>query len=92
MSNTDRSAYQDKVIADYYANLDTIMLSKIGEIVSELYLARSDAKKEQLWQRAQKAMTKLKIPDVIIEHVMQEKSPEILAKNLQTWLGQKKKR
>jgi len=91
MAKKEYSQYQRSVISGYYDNLDTIMLGKLGELVTELYLADSKAKKDRLWQRAHKAMAKLKIPPAIIEHIMQKKDVEILAKNLQDWLGGKNK-
>ena len=92
MAKNERSAYQKEVISRYYENLDTIMLGKLGELVTELYLADTPAKKDRLWQRAHKAMTKLKVPPAIINHIMQKKDVEILAKNLQDWLANKKKK
>jgi hypothetical protein len=80
-----RSKYQQKIISNYYDNLDTIMLQKLGELVTELYLAEKPKAKERLWERAEKAMVKLKIKPAIIEHIMKTKSPEILAKNLEDW-------
>jgi len=91
MAKKEYSQYQRSVISGYYDNLDTIMLGKLGELVTELYLADSKAKKDRLWQRAHKAMVKLKIPPAIIEHIMQKKDVEILAKNLQDWQGKKSK-
>ncbi len=85
-----RSDYQKSVISGYYDNLDTIMLAKLGELVSELYLADTEAKKQRLWQRAKKAMTQLKIKPAIIDHIMEKQDVEILAKNLQDWQGGKK--
>lgn len=78
--------------ADYYANLDTIMLDKLGNLVSELYLAESQAKQDRLWQKALKAMEKLNIPPAIIEHIMEKRDVEILAKNLQDWLNHSRKK
>jgi len=92
MAKNERSAYQKEVISRYYENLDTIMLQKLGELVTELYLADTPAKKQRLWQRAHKAMEKLKVPPAIINHIMQKKDVEILAKNLQDWLANKKKK
>jgi hypothetical protein len=86
MAKNKRSAYQKEVISRYYENLDTIMLGKLGELVTELYLADTPARKERLWKRANKAMEKLKVPPAIIDHIMQKKDVEILAKNLQDWL------
>ena len=86
-----RSNYQNKLIADYYDNLDTIMLRKLSELVTELYLAETKAKKDKLWQRANKAMLNLKVPPAILEHIMQKQSVEILAKNLKDWLDKSNK-
>ncbi len=92
MAKNERSAYQKEVISRYYENLDTIMLGKLGEMVTDLYLADTPAKKQRLWQRVHKAMVKLKVPPAIIDHIMQKKDVEILAKNLQDWLANKKKK
>jgi len=92
MAGNEYSQYQKDVISSHYDNLDTIMLRKIGELVTELYLADTQAKKARLWQRAHKAMIKLKIPPAIIDHIMEKKDVEILAKNLQDWLSNEKKK
>jgi hypothetical protein len=91
MAKGDRSEYQADLISRYYDNLDTIMLQKLGELVSELYLADTDKKRDRLWQRVEKAMVKLKVPPMIIAHIMQKRNVEILAKNLQDWLAKSKK-
>jgi len=91
MAKNDYSQYQKDVISDYYHNLDTIMLGKLSELVTELYLADTQAKQNRLWQRANKAMVKLKVPPAIIDHIMKKKDVEVLAKNLQDWLAKKKK-
>jgi hypothetical protein len=91
MTKKEYSQYQKAVISGYYDNLDTIMLGKLSELVTELYLADKEAKKTRLWQRAHKAMVKLKVPPVIIDHIMEKKDVEILAKNLQDWQGGKNK-
>lgn len=91
MAKNNYSQYQKAVISDYYGNLDTIMLQKLSELVTELYLADTPFKQNRLWQRAHKAMVKLKVPPAIIDHIMEKKDVEILAKNLQDWLAKKKK-
>ena len=80
------SKHQQDVISRYYDNLDAIMLGKIQEMVTELYLADSETKQKRLWERAHKAMKKLKIKPNIIEHIMSKKDVTILAKNLEDWL------
>ncbi len=90
MSAKERSDYQKKVIENYYKNLDSIMLQKLSELLTELYLADSEKKKDRLWQRVEKAMKNLKIEPAIINHIMDKKDIEILAKNLQDWQRGKK--
>jgi hypothetical protein len=87
MAKREYSNYQKNVISNYYQNLDSITLVKLGELVSELYLAETDAKKDRLWERAHKAMLNLKIPPAIISHSMAKKDVRILAKNLNDWLA-----
>jgi hypothetical protein len=91
MAKNEFSQYQKAVISGYYNNLDTIMLQKLSELVTELYLADTQAKRDRLWQRAHKAMVRLKVPPAIIDHIMNKKDVQILAKNLQDWLAYKKK-
>ena len=88
MAQQDYSEHQQRIITKYYNQLDTIMLQKLQELVGELYLAGTDAKRKRLWERVHKAMVNLKIPDEIVEHIMAKKDVEILARNLQEWLRQ----
>ena len=81
----DYSSYQKKLIERYYDRRDEIMLDRLGEIVSELYLAESEKKATQLWKRAEKAMTALKIPPPLIEHIVSQGKAETLASNLKDW-------
>jgi len=89
MGKKEYSQYQKSVISGYYKNLDTIMLRKLSELVTELYLADTKARQDRLWDRAHKAMVKLKIRPATIAHIMDKKDVQILARNLQDWLGKK---
>lgn len=89
MAKQEYSAYQKSIITNYYNNRSDIALSKLSELVSELFLADTDAKRGRLWERAQKAMVNLKIPPAIIDHIMAKKDVKILAKNLNEWLTKK---
>ncbi len=86
MAKDEYSEYQKAKISAYYANLDTIMLGKLSNLVSELYLVEAQEKEQRLWQKAHKAMEKLNIPQAIIDHILEKRDVEILAKNLQDWL------
>lgn len=86
MGKSEYTSYQKGIIDNYYRNLDTILLTRLQEIVTELYLAETDKQKDKLWKRAEKAIVQLKIPDSIKTHILGQKSTEILAQNLQEWL------
>ena len=58
---------------------------RLGELVTELYLADTDAKKKKLWERVEKAMMKLEVPATILEHILAKRDVQILAKNVQEW-------
>jgi hypothetical protein len=83
---TDYTRHQKKIIERYYDRREEIMLAKLQEIVTELYLAETDAKRDQLWKRAEKAMKALKVPESTAQHILTQAKPEILAKNLRGWL------
>ena len=89
---TDYTPHQKKIIGRYYSNRNGIMLARLGEIVTELYLADTDAKVNRLWGRAEKAMKTLHVPASIAEHILTERKPDVLARNLRGWLEAASKR
>jgi len=86
MAKKEYTSYQKDVISRYYSNLDAITLTKLQELVTELYLADSSTKQNRLWDRANKAMVKLKIKPAVVEHIMKTRNVEVLAKNVEDWL------
>jgi len=86
VARKDYSNYQRDVISRYHDNLDVIMLTKLQELVTDLYLADSAAKQNRFWDRAHKAMVKLKVSPAIIKHIMETRNVEVLAKNVEDWL------
>ena len=86
MAKREHSSYQQGVIKRYYDNLPEQTLGKLAELVTELYLAKSEKKLNQLWGRVEKAMDKIKVPKKIAEHILSKRKPEVLAANLEDWL------
>ena len=78
--------HQKKIIARYYDRRDEIMLNRLGEIVSELYLAETDPQRSRLWDRAKKAMAGLQVPESVVSHILDSRDPEVLGRNLKGWL------
>jgi len=76
-----RSAYQERAIRNYYQNQDSLMLQRLGELVTDLYLAEGK-KRANLWSRVTAALEKLKVPADRIQHAVQSDKPELLAKLL----------
>jgi hypothetical protein len=83
---TDYTPHQKKIIDRYYDNRDAIMLQKLSELVSELYLAENDRAKERLWERVALALRNLKIKESIATHILTQRKPELLASHIKDWL------
>ena len=86
MSKREYTGYQKQVIRDYYAQRGTILLGRLQEMVTELFLAQSPKRIERLWQQAGDAMVKLKIPAAVREHILGKRDMEVLAKNVAEWV------
>ena len=86
MAQRDYTAHQQKIIANYYKNLDQIAIARLQELVGELYLADTEKKKDRLWKRVHQAMEKMEVPQPIIDHILEKKDPAVLAKNVEEWL------
>ncbi len=82
----DHTPYQKKIIDRYYENRDEIMLGKLSELVTELYLADTTAKQDRLWQRVETAMGHLKIKEPLATHILSQRKVELLAEHLKDWM------
>jgi hypothetical protein len=86
MPKQEYSSYQKNIIKNYYENLDTIVLTRLQELVTELYLAETKAKTKKLWQQVEKGLDKLKIEPAIKSRILENQDVKILAQNLNDWL------
>lgn len=84
----DFTPHQRRIIDRYYDHRDEIALTRLQEIVSDLMLAQSEKKVDQLWARVGKAMGALKVPAAIAHRILEQKSPESLARHVRDWLDQ----
>ncbi len=75
----DFSPYQQKIIKRYYNNYDAIQSQKLAEMVTELYLAEGEKKRDRLWTKVAEMLTRLEFPASRIEHLLQRKDPALLA-------------
>jgi hypothetical protein len=86
VAKQEYSNYQKKVIQNYYQHKDTIVLTRLQELVTELYLAETEAKTKGLWQQVEKALDKMKLKPAVKSRILERQNVEILAKNLNEWL------
>ncbi|MHC4930301.1 MAG: hypothetical protein ACYTFU_11670 [Planctomycetota bacterium] len=86
MAKQEYSSYQKKVIQNYYQHKDTIVLTRLQELVTELYLAETAVKKKKLWQQVEKALDKIKLKPTAKAHILEKQDVQILAKSLEQWL------
>ena len=80
-----RSNYQDRVIRNYYQNRDDIMLQRLGELVTDLFLAEGKTK-SRIWKRVAEILEKLKVPKSQIEHLVRSDNPTLVANVLKKLL------
>lgn len=85
---TERTNYQQKAIKNYYNNQEAIMLQRLGEMLTDLYLAEGKAR-QRIWDRAAGALEKLRVPKQQIEHIVSTDNPAILANAYQQLLEKK---
>jgi hypothetical protein len=82
-----RSSYQDRAIRNYYENRDTIMMQRLGDLVTDLFLAEGQ-KRIRLWKRVADTLEKLKVPTGRIQNVLQSDNPTQVANLLKELLKQ----
>ena len=83
-----RSSYQQAAIKNYYDNRDAIMIQRLGDLLSDLYLAEGKARK-RIWDRAATALEKLGVKPDRIAAIVASDNPTLLA-NLYKQLLEKK--
>lgn len=73
------SRHQEGIVKRYYRNLDTITLTKLGELVSDICLCTDAKKLDKLWERARAALDKVESKDPAIERVLATRDVKGLA-------------
>jgi len=83
-----RSAYQQRVIRDYYRNQDAILMQRLGDLVTDLFLAEGK-QRGRLWKRVAAILEKLQVPKNQVQHIVQSDNPTLLANLLKQLLNKK---
>ena len=72
------SKHQQKIIKNYYDNRGAISLQRLGELVTDLYLAEGKTR-ETKWKQVVGALEKLGIPQKRIDRLREQDNPAQLA-------------
>ncbi|NDC53516.1 MAG: hypothetical protein EBZ74_04315 [Planctomycetia bacterium] len=80
------SKYQQSIVKNYYANLDTALLQRLGEQVTDLYLAEG-RKRAKLWESIEKSLARLGVPARRVDHVVKSDDARQLATLLEELLA-----
>lgn len=79
MAKRDLSAAQGKIVKRYYEQLDTIVATRLQELVSDLYLADTEPKQARLWKRAQQQLAKTPADPDKVAQIVEARDAEQLA-------------
>ena len=80
------SRYQRQIVKNYYENLDTALVQRLGEQVTDLYLAEGK-KRSKIWASIENSLEKLEVPKSRINRVVASDDAQQLAKLLQELWG-----
>lgn len=83
------SKYQQKIIKNYYDNRSAISLQRLGELVTDLYLAEGKARQAK-WKQAVAALEKLGLGAQRIQHLREKDDPAMLAKVVEELMAEGK--
>ncbi len=83
---TQLTKHQKSIVKRYYDNLETVLLQRLGEQVTDLYLAEGK-KRAKLWQSIEGSLTKLGVPKSRIDRVRDSDDARQLATLLQELLS-----
>lgn len=79
MPQKDFTPYQQKIVRNYYRNQEGIRQQSLADLVSDLYLATTDAKRNSLWKRAQALLDGLGVPASVSLPIVTKRDAAALA-------------
>jgi mevalonate kinase len=78
----DLSHNQQRIVNRYYANKDAIVETRLGDVVSELYIATAEGKQapiKRLWNSARAALKQKGVPEAQIDRIVDAQDLTALA-------------
>ena len=78
--------FQQKAIKNFYDNRESISLQRLGELVTDLYLAEGKGRATK-WKQIATAMERLGVPKSEIDHLVKKDDVSLLAKKVTELTG-----
>jgi hypothetical protein len=75
----DYTPYQQRVIRSYYRNQEQSRAQSLDELVADIWLAKTDAKRDALWKRAEALLLSLGVRPETVAEVVGKRRVEGLA-------------
>jgi hypothetical protein len=73
--------FQQKAIKNFYDNRESISLQRLGELVTDLYLAEGKSRGTK-WKQIAAALERLGVPKTEIDHLIKKDDPKLLAQKV----------
>ena len=72
------SKFQQKAIKNFYDNRESISLQRLGELVTDLYLAEGKSRATK-WKQIATALERSGVPKTEIDHLLKKDDGSLLA-------------
>ncbi len=80
------SKFQQKAIKNFYDNRESISLQRLGELVTDLYLAEGKSRATN-WKQIATALERSGVPKTEIDHLLKKDDVTLLAKKVTELTG-----
>jgi hypothetical protein len=76
----DHTPHQQRIIRNYYRNLDAIRAQRLADLVGEIWLADTPKKRDRLWARARDLLDKNGDAPPEVRTILEQRDAEGLAR------------
>jgi len=80
------SKHQQKIIRNYYDNRDAIAVQRLQELVTELYLADNQKKKDRILEQMAGHFRAAGVKPEVVDHLIGQEDPQLIAKQVEELL------
>jgi hypothetical protein len=80
------SKFQQRAIKNFYDNREAISVQRLGELVTDLFLAEGKGRAAK-WKQIAAALVRLGVPQAEIDHLMKKDDAALLAKKVAELTG-----